>query len=393
MPTITTLTADGGTGSRELRAPERFSRPTTPLRSRSIYAAAHVIPRVAGDNVPGAPADLNWEATLAFREHLWSWGLGVAEAMDTAQRGMGLDATAVRELISRSAARAHECGGALLVGAGTDHVEDTVVGLDRVVGAYLEQIEYAHEQGAEVVMMASRHLAAAAVSAADYERVYHEVLSRAGAPVVLHWLGEVFDPRLAGYFGPELDVAGRIDVVARIVADHPAAVRGIKMSLLRTEYEIRLRALLPATTTMFTGDDYHYADLIAGDGRRHSDALLGAFAVLAPQASAAIQALDTGQPDQLHAILEPTQALARHLFAPPTFHYKAGVAFLAWLNGHQPGYLMVGGLHAARSLPHLCRLVELADEVGALEVPDLAAERWNRLLDLHGVSVPTAVRA
>jgi hypothetical protein len=393
MPTIGTLSANGTHGSRVLTGVPHFTRPTTPLRSRTAYAAAHVVPKVTGDNVPGAPADIDWEATLAFRRHLWSWGLGVADAMDTAQRNMGLDPLAVRELIARSAAEAMDVGGALVVGVNTDQLTDDVVALDAVVTAYLQQLEYAEDHGAGVVLMASRHLARAATSAADYERVYREVLSRAGKPVVLHWLGEAFDPQLAGYFGPELNVAGRIDVVSRIMHENAARVRGIKMSLLDAAHEIALRARLPLSATMFTGDDYHYVGLIEGDGDHHSDALLGAFAALGPQASAAIQALDAGSVEDFRNILGPTEALSRHVFAAPTFHYKTGIAFLAWLNGHQPAFTMVGGLHAARSLPHLSQLVELADEVGALEDPDLAAHRWNRFLSLHGVPVPTVVPA
>ncbi|GAA3598862.1 dihydrodipicolinate synthase family protein [Kineosporia mesophila] len=393
MPLIGTLAADGTTGNRELGDVRQFTRPQSPLRSRVVYAAAHVVPRVAGDNVPGAPADIDWDATLAFRRHLWSWGLGVADAMDTAQRNMGLDPVAVRELIARSAAEAASAGGALVVGVNTDHLKDEVVSLDEVVAAYLDQLEHAEKHGAGVVLMASRHLARAATSAADYERVYREVLARAGSPVVLHWLGEAFDPQLAGYFGPELDVAGRIGVVARIITENAAQVRGIKMSLLDAGHEISLRAQLPAGAAMFTGDDFHYAGLIAGDGVRHSDALLGAFAALGPHASAAVQALDAGDTDSYHRILDPTQALARHVFEAPTFHYKTGIAFLAWLNGHQPAFTMVGGLHAARGLPHLSQLVELAGTVGALEDPELAAHRWNRFLGLHGVAVPTVVGA
>ncbi|GLY29461.1 dihydrodipicolinate synthase family protein [Kineosporia sp. NBRC 101731] len=392
MPLIATLAPDGTTGNQELSDAHRFTRPVAPLRSRVVYAAAHVVPRVAGDNVPGAPADIDWDATLAFRRHLWSWGLGVADAMDTAQRNMGLDPVAVRELIARSAAEAVSAGGALVVGVNTDHLSDEVVSLDDVVAAYLYQLEHAEKHGAGVVLMASRHLARAATSAADYERVYREVLARAGSPVVLHWLGEAFDPQLAGYFGPELDVAGRIGVVARIITENAAQVRGIKMSLLDAGHEISLRAQLPTGAAMFTGDDFHYAGLIAGDGVRHSDALLGAFAALGPHASAAVQALDAGDTDAYHRILDPTQQLARHVFEAPTFHYKTGIAFLAWLNGHQPAFTMVGGLHAARGLPHLSRLVELADRVGALEDPELAAHRWNRFLGLHGVCVPTVVR-
>ena len=385
MSTATAVDAGGRVDRWELSAAPAFRRPATPLRSRVVYAAAHVVPRVAAENVPGAPADIDWDATLAFRHHLWSWGLGVADAMDTAQRNMGLDAAATRELISRSAAEARSAGGALVVGVNTDHVPDEVIPLPRVVDAYVEQLQFAEDAGAGTVLMASRHLARAASSAADYERVYAEVLSRAGAPVVLHWLGAAFDPQLAGYFGSP-DVPTNIDTVIRIMEANADRVRGIKMSLLDAGHEIAVRSRLPQGTRLFTGDDFNYVDLIAGDGERHSDALLGAFAAVAPNASAAIQALDRGDPGAYHRILGPTEELARHVFAAPTYYYKTGVAFLSWLNGHQPAFTMVGGLHAARSLPHLSTLVRLADRAGALEDPERAAERWNGLLATHRIA-------
>ena len=391
MTAVATIDAAGTVGRHELAARPALRLPARPLRSRVAYAAAHVVPRVGAENVPGAPADLDWDATLAFRRHVWSWGLGVADAMDTAQRNMGLDAKATRELIARSAAEARSVGGALVVGVNTDHVEDTTIDLPSVIDAYLEQLHFAEDQGAGVVLMASRHLARAATCAADYEHVYREVLARAGAPVVLHWLGPAFDPQLAGYFGA--DVATGSDTVVRIITENADRVRGIKMSLLDADAEVAVRARLPRGASLFTGDDYHYVGLIEGDGERHSDALLGAFALVAPHASAAIQALDDGDPAAYRRILGPTEALARHVFAAPTFHYKTGVAFLAWLNGHQQAFNMVGGLHAARSLPHLATLVRLADAAGALDDPELAARRWNALLALHGVDVPTAVPA
>ncbi len=388
--TAVALLADGQVRRRDLSPAPAFTRPTGPLQTRVAYAAAHVVPRIDGENVPGAPADIDWDATLAFRHHVWSWGLGVADAMDTAQRNMGLDASATRELIARSAAEARSVGGALVVGVNTDHLDDEVVDLPAVIDAYVEQLHHAENHGAGAVLMASRHLARAATGPADYEHVYREVLSRASAPVVLHWLGAAFDPKLAGYFGAE-DVPTNIETVVRIMAENAEKVRGIKMSLLDAGHEIALRAQLPAGMTMFTGDDYHYVDLIAGDGDRHSDALLGAFAAVAPNASAAIAALDAGDPDGYRRILGPTEELSRHVFAAPTWFYKTGIAFLAWLNGHQPAFTMVGGLHAGRSLPHLSRLVELADAAGALEDPELAARRWNAHLALHGVDVPSAV--
>jgi hypothetical protein len=385
MSTVMTIDATGAVHRLDLSDTPSFHRPTGPLRSRVAYAAAHVVPRVTAENVPGAPADIDWDATLAFRHHVWSWGLGVADAMDTAQRNMGLDAKATRELIARSAAESRTAGGALVVGVNTDHVEDDVIALPAVIDAYVEQLHFAEDHGAGTVLMASRHLARAASSPADYARVYREVLRRAGAPVILHWLGEAFDPELGGYFGSR-DIPIGIDTVIEIMTENVDRVRGIKMSLLDAAHEITVRSRLPQATTLFTGDDYNYVGLIEGDGERHSDALLGAFAVVAPNASAAIQALDADDPEEYRRILGPTEPLARHVFAAPTFYYKTGVAFLAWLNGHQPAFTMVGGLHSARSLPHLSTLVRLADEAGALEDPELAAERWNAYLALHGVN-------
>jgi Protein of unknown function (DUF993) len=384
MSRVTAIDASGGLQRWELSNPPTLRRPDSPLRSRVAYAAAHVVPRVAAENVPGAPADIDWDATLAFRHHLWSWGLGVADAMDTAQRNMGLDAKATRELITRSAAEARVAGGALVVGVNTDHVDEEIISLPAVIDAYVEQLHFAEDQGAGTVLMASRHLARAATSPADYAHVYREVLARAGAPVILHWLGEAFDPELGAYFGSR-EVSASIDAVIEIMTENVDRVRGIKMSLLDAGHEIAVRSRLPHGTTLFTGDDYNYVSLIEGDGERHSDALLGAFALVAPNASAAIQALDAGDPAEYRRILGPTEALARHVFAPPTFYYKTGVAFLSWLNGHQPAFTMVGGLHSARSLPHLSALVRLADQAGALEDAELAAQRWNALLALHGV--------
>lgn len=375
---ITLVNSDGSIATAALGEAPAHERPVAPLRSRIAYAAAHVIPKPWADNVPGSPADIDWDATLAFRRHLYSWGLGVADAMDTAQRNMGLDPAATRELISRSADEARAVGGRVVAGVNTDHLEEEVVPLSRVIDAYREQLHFTEEAGAGVVLMASRHLARAAQSPADYERVYRDVLDAASAPVILHWLGEAFDPALAGYFGDA-------DTVLRIIEAGGEKVAGIKMSLLDADAEVALRARLPERARMFTGDDYNYVGLIAGDGEQHSDALLGAFAALAPSASAAIQALDAGDADRYRDILGPTEALARQIFAAPTYFYKTGIAFLSWLNGHQEAFSMVGGLHAARSLPHLSEIVRLAGACGALEHPELAAERWTRLLRLNGV--------
>ncbi|MFD5226299.1 dihydrodipicolinate synthase family protein [Microbacterium sp. NPDC058342] len=388
MSTLRLLAADGAVSDAELSDSGGYVRPAVPLRSRVAYAAAHVVPVVWGDNTPGQPAEIDWDSTLAFRRNVYSWGLGVADAMDTAQRNMGLDAAATRELISRSAQVAREEGGSVVVGVNTDHVEDTHISLDRVIDAYVSQLEFTEEQGAGPVLMASRHLARVARSADDYRRVYRAVLERATTPVVLHWLGTAFDPELEGYFGAS-DWQTASGVLLDIIAENPGRVAGVKMSLLNAESEISVRERLPEGVRMFTGDDFNYVSLIGGDstaqGEGHSDALLGAFAAITPVASAAIQALDAGDTAAYRRILGPTEELSRQVFAAPTFYYKTGVAFLAWLNGHQPAFQMVGGLHSARSLPHLSRIVELANASLALENPELARERWHGMLRLNGI--------
>ena len=394
MTALTLLDDDGATRAVDLAEAPSFTRPAAPLRSRVAYAAAHVVPLAHGDNTPGRPAEIDWDATLAFRRHVYSWGLGVADAMDTAQRNMGLDAAATRELIARSAEVAREEGGSVVVGVNTDHLESEHVSLDEVIAAYREQLAFTEEQGAGPVLMASRHLARAAESADDYRRVYRAVLGAANGPVVLHWLGTAFDPSLEGYFGSS-DWQQAALVLLEIIGEHADRVSGVKMSLLDADAEVFVRERLPAGVRMYTGDDFNYVGLIGGSDAPsapqpasaggHSDALLGAFAALAPSASAAIQALDAGDGEAYTRILLPTEALSRQIFAAPTFYYKTGVAFLAWLNGHQRGFQMVGGLHSARSLPHLSRIVELANGSGALEQPELALERWHALLRVGGV--------
>jgi Protein of unknown function (DUF993) len=363
-----------------LRAPATFERPREPLRSRVFLAAAHVVadPLASGDTVGAA---LDWEATLAFRRHLWSWGLGVAEAMDTAQRGMGLGWDTAAELIRRSAAEAGTTGGRLAAGAGTDQLTPGVhATLGAIREAYLEQCAFVEEQGCQVILMASRALAAAARGSEDYRTVLDPVLRQAERPVILHWLGQMFDPALAGYWGwSNLDRA--MDEVVGLIADHADKIDGIKLSLLDDEREMRLRETLPQGVRLYTGDDLNYPSLIAGG----SDALLGVFDAIAPAASAALQALDAGEPERFEPMLEPTLALARKLFATPTYHYKTGLVFLAWLNGHQGHFRMVGGLEGARTLLHLADLFRLADAAGLLADPPLAADRMRRLLALAGV--------
>ncbi|PPK97210.1 uncharacterized protein DUF993 [Kineococcus xinjiangensis] len=376
---------DGSVELREhaLRAPGAWERPTGEVRSRRAFAAAHVVPRAGADNVPGAPADVDWDSTLAFRRHLWSWGLGVAEAMDTAQRGMGLDWAAAQELIRRSAAEARAVGGRIAAGAGTDHMPPGAATLPRVRAAYEEQLAVVEGSGAQVILMASRQLAATARSAEEYHEVYSALLQQASGKVILHWLGPMFDPALTGYWGYE-DVDSATASFLQLVRDHAAKVDGVKVSLLDAQHEAGLRRRLPEGVRVYTGDDFNYPELILGDGEHDSDALLGIFAAIAPAASTALQALDRDDVAGYEAALKPTLELARHVFAAPTYHYKAGIAFLAWLNGFQPGHAMVGGLHSARSAVHQAETFRLADEAGLLADPDLAAARMRCYLDVHG---------
>jgi hypothetical protein len=371
-------------GPVHLGDPPVWARPAGPFTSRVAYAAAHVIPYGWADNSPTAPATVDWDTTLAFRRHLWSWGLGVAEAMDTAQRGMGLDWAATRELIVRSSAEAATVGGRIVAGAGTDHVARRLGTLAEVIAAYTEQIAVVEDAGATVVIMASRQLAALATSPDDYANVYDRLLTQVRRPVVLHWLGEAFDPALAGYWGSD-DLDKAADTVVDLITAHAAAVDGIKVSVLDAAREVDLRRRLPAGVRLYTGDDFHYDELIRGADGYSSDALLGAFAAIAPAASVALQALDRDDVSSYDAAIAPTMPLSRHLFAAPTPYYKTGIAFLSWLAGHQPGFVMVGGLHSGRGLPHLVRAAELAANAGVLPDPDLAATRLRSLLAVAGV--------
>ena len=365
--------------------PAPFEPPARPLRSRVFFAAAHVVcdPLAPGD--PAGPARLDWDATLAYRRHLWSWGLGVAEAMDTAQRGMGLDWAAARELIRRSISEARASGGEIACGAGTDQLPaDRPASLDAIREAYLEQLGFIEGEGGRGVMMASRALAVAARSADDYRSIYDAVLAEARRPVILHWLGEQFDPSLRGYWGArDLDEASA--TVLELIADNAERIDGIKTSLLDAERERALRRALPAGVRLYTGDDLNYPDLIRGDGETASDALLGVFDAIAPAASAALQALDAGDAAGFDERLAPTLPLARRLFEPPTPSYKTGIVLLAYLGGHQRHFRMVGGLESARSILHLSEVFRLADRAGLLRDPDLAVERMRRLLALAGV--------
>ncbi len=355
-----------------------------PSRSRIAYAAAHVVADPLAENVPGAPAVLDWDATLAFRHHLWGFGLGVAEAMDTAQRGMGLDYPAVRELVRRSAAEARSVGGRIVAGVATDQLTEPAT-LAEVLAAYREQLADVLAAGAVPVLMCSRHLTAAARGPEDYLSVYDTLLSEVDAPVLLHWLGPMFDPALAGYWGAT-SFEGAADTVLTLLKDHSSTVDGIKLSLLDDTLEIELRRRLPAGVRMYTGDDFNYPALIAGDEHGHSDALLGVFAAIAPAVAPALNALDGGDVAGFRSMLDPTVPLARHLFGAPTQYYKTGIVFLSWLSGHQDHFTMVGGLQSGRSATHLAQLLVLADEAGLLPDADLAAARARAFFATCGVS-------
>jgi hypothetical protein len=381
--------ADGSTRAYRPRTEPFAATASTPLASRTVFAAAHVVADPYADTSPDSPAAVDWDATLAFRRHLWSHGLGVAEAMDTAQRGMGLDWAGAAELIRRSAAEAKAVGGRIACGVGTDQLTAPAptgpAGLDAVRAAYEEQLALVEGAGAQAVLMASRALAAAARTPDDYLELYAHLLRQASEPVVLHWLGPMFDPALEGYWGSS-DLDAATAVFLDVIAAHPDKVDGVKISLLDAEREVDLRRRLPEGVRCYTGDDFHYPELIAGDGQGFSHALLGVFDPLGPLAAEAVRVLDTGDAAGFRALLDPTVALSRHLFEAPTRFYKTGVVFLAWLAGHQDHFAMVGGLQSARSLPHLARAYELADGLGLFPDPELAADRAASLFAVYGVA-------
>lgn len=377
-------TAGGEWDTVQVAAPADWAEHPDGFATRQAFAAAHVAADPWGDNVPGAPAAVDWDSTLAFRRDLFRYGFGVAEAMDTAQRNMGLDWAATQQLIRRSAEQARSCGARIASGAGTDHC-DTLTSLQGVIDAYTEQVEFVESTGSEVILMASRHLARIAYGAEDYLQVYSRLLEQVSRPVVLHWLGEAFDPQLRGYWG-DSDISSATATFVELVRAHSDKVDGVKVSLLSAEHEIGLRAALPTGVRLYTGDDFNYPELIRGDGTHHSDALLGALAAITPAASAALAALDRGDLAGYDAAMNPTLALSRHIFTAPTYHYKTGIAFLAWLNGLQPGFTMVAGLQSARSALHLCTLFRLANDARLLRDPDLAVERMTTWLRVQGIS-------
>ncbi|CAL9566805.1 hypothetical protein SUDANB105_04741 [Streptomyces sp. enrichment culture] len=381
--TIQLPDSKGGLRAYEPRTEPLAVTPGAAFTSRKVFSAAHVVADPYADITPDSPAAVDWDATLAFRRHLWSHGLGVAEAMDTAQRGMGLDWAGAAELIRRSAAEAKSVGGLIACGVGTDQLASGTPA--EVRAAYEEQLAVVEEAGAQAILMASRALAAAAQSPEDYLEVYGHLLRQATEPVILHWLGPMFDPALEGYWGSS-DLDAATDTFLEVIAEHPDKVDGIKVSLLDAQREIDLRRRLPRGVRCYTGDDFNYPELIAGDDQGFSHALLGIFDPLGPLAAEAVRVLDTGDVPGFRALLDPTVELSRHLFQAPTRFYKTGVVFLAWLAGHQSHFTMVGGLQSARSLPHFARAYELADGLGLFPDPKLAEERMKTLLAMYGVT-------
>ena len=391
MPTALQLVhPDGSIHSYTPTHPPLAAPPRSPFATRIAYAAAHVVIDPLRTTQPLTHPVVDWDATLAYREYLWSLGFGVAEAMDTAQRGMGLDWPLALELIQRSTAAAKARGAIVASGAGTDHLPPNQThSLESVTAAYLEQCEAIEAAGGRIILMASRALAATARHADDYASVYATVLSQVRHPVILHWLGPMFDPALEGYWGtPDLSVA--MQNCLTIIRDHKEKIDGIKISLLDAEMEVSMRRQLPTGVRMYTGDDFNYDRLILDDGsggeQNHSDALLGIFDAIAPAASLALTALDAGDSPRYHSLLAPTVPLSRHIFAAPTQFYKTGVVFLAWLNGFQSHFRMIRGAESARAIPHLCELFVLADRAGILRNPEMATQRMTSFLLTAGVA-------
>jgi hypothetical protein len=382
----------GGLQTYTLSQRQPWAAPARPVFNRIAYSAAHVVADPLAPIDPWLEAAVDWDATIAYRRRLWGMGLGVAEAMDTAQRGMGLDWPTSLELIRRSLDAARDFPGALVAsGCGTDHLApEAARSVDDVIRAYEEQMAAIEALGGKLIIMASRALARVAHGPADYERVYDRLLRQAQQPVILHWLGDMFDPALAGYWG-SADADRAMDTALGVIAANADKVDGIKISLLDKDKEIAMRRRLPPGVRMYTGDDFDYAELIAGDGvgeattHRQSDALLGIFDAIAPAASAALAELAAGNSKRFHDILAPTVPLSRHIFRAPTRFYKTGVVFMSWINGHQDHFVMVGGQQSTRSLAHFAELFRLADAAGLIEQPELAARRMKHLLALHGV--------
>src|SRR5437868_6783444 len=379
-------TADRGIENYRLAASRTFPAKLEGTLNRVAFSAAHVVADPLADNDPWLTSAIDWDRTIAFREHVWDLGLGVAEAMDTAQRGMGLDWPTSLELIQRSVKAAKAKGNALVFsGAGTDHlaVEDAKT-IDDVIRAYEEQIAAVEKAGGRIILMASRALAKLGRSADDYAKVYDRVLSQVREPVIIHWLGDMFDPALTGYWGTN-DLDKAMDTAVAIINGNAAKIDGVKVSLLDRQREIDMRRRLDKRIKMYTGDDFNYAELIAGDGEGFSHALLGIFDAIAPAASYALSRLAAGDGAGFHDVLGPTVPLSRHIIKAPTRFYKTGVVFMAYLNGHQDHFTMVGGQESTRSMLHLAELFRLADKAGLLANPELATRRMKTVLASHGV--------
>jgi len=387
MPVVNLPTREGGTEPYRLKGPPAWNGTGERAFDRIALAAAHIVADPLADVDPWLKPAIDWDATIAYRRYLWNLGLGVAEAMDTAQRGMGLDWKNALQLIRLSVEAAREVpGAAVFSGVGTDQLAPTAsVTIDDVIRAYEEQISAVEACGGRIVLMASRALVVAAKSPDDYAKVYGRILKQVREPVIIHWLGEMFDPALKGYWG-NVDHVAAMDVCIDIVADNASKVDGVKLSLLDKDKEIRMRRRLPQGVRTYTGDDFNFAELIAGDDKGYSDALLGIFDAIAPAASAALAAHARGDLDQYWKIFEPTVPLSRHIFKAPTQFYKTGVVFLAYLNGHQKHFVMVGGQQSARSLLHLVEAFKLADAAGLIRDPDLAVARLNDVMRTHGVA-------
>lgn len=376
---------DGEVTAYTLSEPKEFPLPEKPFRSRIAYAAAHVVFNPYSDIANKDSTSVDWEETLNFRKYLWSLGFKVAEAMDTAQRGMGLDWELSKELIKKSLQASKLVGGGVACGAGTDHLDEgKSYSLDEIIEAYLEQCTYIEKYDGNIILMASRALAKSAKSPEDYIYVYGKVLEQVKKPVILHWLGDMFDPKLANYWGHE-DVDKAMGTCLEMIQKNTNKVDGIKLSLLDKDKEIKMRNELPSTVKMYTGDDFNYPELIQGDENNFSHALLGIFDPIAPIAAAALARLDENDIEGYKAILEPTVPLARHIFQAPTYHYKTGVVFLAYLNGYQNHFRMVNGAENSRSIIHLSELFKLADQSGVLINQELAIKRMKQVLSLSGI--------
>lgn len=383
---LTLPTQDGRLEPYRLTGTPLVPRAPKVALTRTAFAAAHVVSDPLRERNPWdtRPA-VDWEATLAFRVGLWDQGLGLAEAMDTAQRGMGVDWLTAKELIERTmaAARAHPMRPRVACGAGTDHAQG-LASAEAIAAAYETQMAAIEAAGGQVIVMASRAFTAMGAGQEDYHRVYSRLIDGAASPVILHWLGEMFDPALAGYWGTR-DVAAASDFVLALIAANPGKVDGIKISLLDQAHEEAFRSRLPAGVRLYTGDDFNYAPLIEGDGRHHSHALLGIFAAIAPAAAQALEALALGDHAAYHRLFAPTVPLSRAIFRAPTRFYKAGIAFLAWLNGGQRHFVMPGGLQSSRDITHYAEVFRLADAAGLLARPNMAEARMRTLLQLHGI--------